>query len=302
MTNVQKNEIVNALKTEISFSSGKKVSIKLGVSNATVSNMINGVWDLIKDELWLKVAHALNMNFAGWQVAETTNYRKMTTIFRDAKSESFFIPIAHKAGSGKTAAIDAFVAENSDQAVYRIQAREWAKREFLTNLIQSLSIPAPKGVVSVSKLGDMVIEFFIKREFQKPLLIIDEADKLKAPALRFLIDFYNALEDKVGVVIVGTENLEKEIKKGVRSQAKGYDEIDSRFGRKFQHLIGATANDVKMICEANGISDKKLQEAIFIECTPVSMVIENQSFKIVEDMRRVKRIIKRELLKIKQND
>ncbi|SNA83200.1 conserved hypothetical protein [Flavobacterium psychrophilum] len=301
MTNVQKNEIVNAIKKEISFSSGKKVSIKCDVSNATISNMINENWDLIKVDLWLKVANKLNITFSGWQVVEITNFKIVTQILNDAKNQSWFMPISHKAGSGKTTAIEAFVAENSNNAVYKIQAKEWAKREFLINLLKVLKKPMPKGVVTTSELGEIIIDFFIKLEFEKPLLIIDEADKLKAPALRFFIEFENALKKKVGVVICGTENLEKEIKNGVRLSSKGYDEIDSRFRRKFQHLIGATAKDVTMICEANGIFDKQLQNEIFKECNPTPIVAQNQSFKVVEDLRRLERIIERELLKINSN-
>ncbi|EKT3957666.1 ATP-binding protein [Flavobacterium psychrophilum] len=301
MTNVQKNEIVNAIKKEISFSSGKKVSIKCDVSNATISNMINENWDLIKVDLWLKVANKLNITFSGWQVVEITNFKIVTQILNDAKNQSWFMPISHKAGSGKTTAIEAFVAENSNNAVYKIQAKEWAKREFLINLLKVLKKPMPKGVVTTSELGEIIIDFFIKLEFEKPLLIIDEADKLKAPALRFFIEFENALKKKVGVVICGTENLEKEIKNGVRLSSKGYDEIDSRFRRKFQHLIGATAKDVIMICEANGIFDKQLQNEIFKECNPTPIVAQNQSFKVVEDLRRLERIIERELLKINSN-
>ncbi len=301
MTNVQKNEIVNAIKKEISFSSGKKVSIKCDVSNATISNMINENWDLIKVDLWLKVANKLNITFSGWQVVEITNFKIVTQILNDAKNQSWFMPISHKAGSGKTTAIEAFVAENGNNAVYKIQAKEWAKREFLINLLKILKKPMPKGVVTTSELGEIIIDFFVKLEFEKPLLIIDEADKLKAPALRFFIEFENALKKKVGVVICGTENLEKEIKNGVRLSSKGYDEIDSRFRRKFQHLIGATMKDVTMICEANGIFDKQLQNEIFKECNPTPIVAQNQSFKVVEDLRRLERIIERELLKINSN-
>ena len=133
------------------------------------------------------------------------------------------------------------------------------------------------------------------------MLIIDEADKLKAPALRFLIPLYNRLEDKMGLVILGTENLEKEIKNGVRLQRKGYDEIDSRFGRNYIHLNGATKNDVAKIAIANGIADKKIHKDIFDKCRPVNKLIGKQNVKVVEDLRRVKRVIKSQLLTLKAN-
>ncbi|RWW91837.1 ATP-binding protein [Flavobacterium cerinum] len=296
MTNVQKNEIVTAIQREIkALGSANKVSVKCEISNATISNMVNENWDLIKIEMWLKVAGKLGVQFSGWQIAETTNFKMMNHVLTDAKNASLFIPVSEKAGAGKTAAIEVFTQANSD-SVYRIRANEWAKREFLTALALSLGIEIPKGVISVYQLGNKIIEFFKERAFQKPLLIIDEADKLKAPALRWLIAFFNELEDIVGVVISGTENLEKEIVKGVKMQAKGYDEIASRFGRNFVHLIGSTMKDVELICQANGIDNKDTITKIFNECNPVPMIVNKQSFKVVKDMRRVKRVIKRELL------
>ncbi|MBL7868851.1 MAG: ATP-binding protein [Flavobacterium lindanitolerans] len=296
MTNVQKNEILNAIQREIkALGSANKAAVKCDVSNATISNMINNKHELIKVEMWMKVAGKLGVQFSGWQIAETTNFRMMQKVLADAKNGSLFIPVSYKAGSGKTAGIEAFVQANSE-SVYRIEANEWAKREFLMALALNLGIEIPKGAVSVYQLGSKIVDFFNERAFMKPLLIIDEADKLKAPALRFLIPFFNKLEDKVGVVIAGTENLEKEINKGVKMASKGYDELASRFGRNFIHLIGATSKDIELICNANGITDKQTILKIFDECNPAPVVVNKQAFKVVEDMRRVKRVIKRELL------
>lgn len=296
MTNVQKAEIVNAIQREIkALGSGNKVSVKCDVSNATISNMINNNWDLIKNEMWMKVAAKLDVVFSGWQVAETTNFRMVQQVLHDAKEHSLFIPISHKAGSGKTAAIKAFAQANSD-SVYIIQAEEWAKREFLIALALNLGIEIPKGAVSVYQLASKIADFFNERAFIKPLLIIDEFDKLKEPAKRWVISFFNKIEDKAGLVIAGTEHLEKDIKRGVRMQQKGYDEIDSRFGRNYIHLIGATRKDIELICNANGITDKETIARIFDECNPVPIVVKKQTLKVVEDMRRVKRVIKRELL------
>ena len=38
---------------------------------------------------------------------------------------------------------------------------------------------------------------------------------------------------------------------------------------------------------------------IFEECEPVNIVIQEQSIKVVEDLRRLKRVIKRELIQQK---
>lgn len=167
-------------------------------------------------------------------------------------------------------------------------------------MCQKLGIDAGKGYVGVDKLGMKVIDFFAKRQSRKPLLIVDEADKLRPSALRWFITLYNELEDKMAVVIAGTENLEKTISKGVKYNKLGFDEISSRFGRKFiNNLLGARKEDVELICRANGIDDKAMISKIFEECEPVNIVIQEQSIKVVEDLRRLKRVIKRELIQQK---
>ena len=309
MTDLQKEQIVQAIKDEVSrLGSQNKVATKSGVSPATISQMLNHNWELIKDELWQKVAQALDINTAEqWQVVETTNYRMVFSVLSDAKNASLFIPISHKAGSGKTTALTTIANLYSGNNVFYIQAREWARREFLFELCKVLGIKQDSGYTTVDTLGQKVILFFAQRTGKKPLLIVDEADKLKPSALRWFITLYNEMEDKMGVVISGTDNLEKTIKAGVKYNKLGFDELDDRFGRKFIHLIGATFKDFKNICESNVLKDrslfasgteksKTLFERLFKECEPTVSTIGGDSIKVVESFRRIKRVIKRELL------
>ena len=298
MDDLFKKEIVALIELEKDrLGSYNKVATKTGASSATISQMRANNWELIKDEMWQQVASKLGYQPKNWNVVPITNYKVMTTTMRDAKNEQLFFAVSHSAGSGKTASINDF-AEKSN-STYVIQAREWSRREFLVKLTETLGIEAGRGYISVDKLIDKVIKFFRERASFSPLLIVDEADKLKPSALRFFIPFYNALEDLCGVVIAGTENLEKEVKAGVRYNKKGFDELDSRFGRNFIHLIGATEKDINAICAANGITDSATQKEIFKEASPSVLVYGGKQYKVVSDLRRVKRIIKRKRIELK---
>ena len=301
MTNIQKQEIVTTINTEISrLGSGNKFANKCGVSAATLSQMRNSEWELISDQMWLKVANKSGHTFSTWQIAETTNFRMMQKVLTEAKQECLFVPVSYPAGAGKTAGLQGWIKAN-EGFNYLLKCRDWAKREFIENLIAEIGLEVPKGYISIDKLGLIVIDFFIERRNFMPSLLLDQANSLKPSALKFLIHLYNELEDEMSVIIVGTENLEKEIKRGVRYNKHGYDEIDSRFGRNYIHLIGATKKDVAMVCQANGVNSKKLHTDIFNECNPIAKKIGGQIIKVVEDMRRVKRIIKREKIKLKQH-
>ncbi|MRI64602.1 ATP-binding protein [Ornithobacterium rhinotracheale] len=297
MTNVQKNELLQAIEQEIAhLGSAARVAKKAKVSDATISQMRNGNWELIKEEMWLKVAQNLGYSFSGWALVETLNYKTIANVLTDAKDASLFMGISHRAGSGKTATLKLFSEQNKNNHVFYIQAREWSRREFLTELCRILGQKTGKGYQSVDKLSAMVVEFFKNRIGNKPLLIVDEADKLKPTALRFFIFLFNELEDEMGVVISGTENLQQSFERGVKFNKLGFDELSSRFGRKFIKLIGATYKDVKMICEANGLSDEAKIKEVFAECEPTLINRGGQDFKVVEDLRRLKRVVKRELI------
>lgn len=300
MTTQQKHEIVSLIEIEKDrLGSYEKVANKAGCSPALITQMRKGNWDQISDSKWIDVANAVGYRPEGWQVVPITNTRMLHQVFNDAKSESLFIAVSHRAGSGKTASSQSY-ASGTTSGVYLLQAREWSKREFLLNLCKNLGIDPGRGYVSGDDMTIKVIDFFQQRTRFKPLLIIDEADKLRPAALRAIIPIYNELEGKLGMVIMGTDNLEKEIKRGVRFDKKGFDEIDSRFGRNFIHLIGATAKDVADICDANGITSKELHKAIFDECEPRQIMVQNQPRVVVEDLRRVKRAVQRELLRMQE--
>lgn len=304
MTNLQKTAIVHAIDTEKErLGSYGQVATKADVSTATISQMRNNNWELIKDEMWLKVGKALGYNDSEWQIAETINYKKVTKICNDAKNYNLFMIITDKAGIGKSAPLKSYSQSNIDTGVFYIRCREWAKREFLTELCTMLGIDLGKSYMHIDKLGMKVVEFFRKRSGIKPLLIVDEADKLKDSALRWFIHLYNETEDEMSLIIAGTPHLEHRITRGVKLKKLGFDELESRFGRAYINLIGATLDCTRKICAANGITDTQSQKRIFDELKPVFKEVpinatEVQNVKVVDDLRRLKRTVIREKIRI----
>ena len=296
----QKNDIKQLVQESIDIFGGQRaVATKAGVSPATISQIANDNWDLISNEMFHRVGLSLGYQDDAWTVVDNTyNLRVLNTCFADAKRNSMFMAVSHKAGSGKTAGSKLFYSKYKKKHVYYIHCREWSVKQFLNHLCKTLGIEQPRGYVSADALMDQITNFFLVRASHQPLLIIDEADKLKGSAIRCLIPLYNYTEDRLGVVILGTNNLSEEIKRGVRYNKKGYDEIDSRLGRQYISLYGANKKDVKMICAANGIQDKQLQDSIWAECEPKEVNVAGSFVKMVGDLRRLKRIIQRELIRI----
>lgn len=301
MTTAQKSSILAAIEREItSLGSAARVADKCDLNPSYISQMRNGrETEMVKTEHWMKVANALAVSLDGWKTVEIANTRGLRQMFSDAKSNALFLAVSNPAGSGKTAACRDFREANSNQAVfyYSVEHAAMGKNDFLHRLCTALGIDTKStGYITANGLADKVIEFFVKRLATRPLLIIDEADKLNDKALCFFISLYNQVEGKMGCVILGTENLERKIKTGVKWQKNGFDEIDSRFGRKFQKLIGVTLADVRAICKANGIENAALQSKLFDECQPEPTMVGGQNLKVIRDLRPLRRKIEREML------
>jgi DNA transposition AAA+ family ATPase len=100
------------------------------------------------------------------------------------------------------------------------------------------------GLSSEGTVGEL-IENFIEhvRTLHKPLIIVDQADKLKDPQLDLFMDFYNDLEGHCAFILSGVPALQKRILKGVQRDKIGYRELYSRVGRKFISLPDATLKE-----------------------------------------------------------
>lgn len=310
MINVQKNEILQLIEDEKSrLGSYRSVAKKCGVSEATISQLRDGSYQAKGDDIYMKIALVLDYDFddKNWKIAtDTTDFRIIEEVLNDAKNESMFIGVSDNAGCGKTAPSDVYMNRHKKDAVFKINCKEWGARIFLDKLAREVGAEIPKGYGYSAEFIENIAETIKGMASMKPLIIVDQANSLKPAAICTTIHLFNELEGILGFVILGTENLEFLIKKGVRLNKTGFDEVDSRFGRKYVHLIGATLSDTRKICNVNGITDKELQKHIFNEAEPVNHTIQSgdmagKQIKVIKDKRRLKKIIQRELLKQKNH-
>lgn len=307
LTQQQKNEIISLIDEEKErLGSYRAVAKKCSISEASISQIRKGSYLGETDGILTQIGITLGYEFdtSNWVIADSiTNYTIVNDVLTDAKSESMFMGIASCAGSGKTASSDTYFSLNRRNGVYKINAKEWNAHMFLIEVAKEIGAELPRGsYVKVNALIESIADTFKRTASAKPLLIVDQANSLKPSALRTFIHLFNECEDILGVVILGTENLEIEIKRGVRLNKTGYDEFDSRFGRVYIHLIGSTLADTRKICEANGITDRDLQKSIFDRCEPTKTSLESgQTISVIEDIRRIKRLVKSERLKMKYN-
>jgi len=243
-----------------------------GVSSATVSQILNGKWDLIKETMWRTVASQIGWKEYKWVAVETADFKAIKQIMSDAQSTSQVFAFTGDAGSGKSFALKQYVADSPKS--YLLSCNEyWNKKDFLSELLTKMGRDYT-GLTITEMMREVVKQL---KSQNNPLIIMDEADKLGDQVMYFFITLYNQLEDHCGIVICATGHLSKRIKRGLTLNRRGYSEIFSRVGRKFIELSGVGVTDITQICLANGITNKTLIKDIYndSEC----------------DLRRVKRKI-----------
>ncbi|MBD8348557.1 ATP-binding protein [Dysgonomonas sp. HGC4] len=301
MTNVQKKEILQLIEDEKTrLGSYRAVAKKCSISEAAISQLRGGTYLAEGDDVYLKIALALDYSFdnSGWNIAtETTDFRIITEVLSDAKNESMFIGVSDNAGCGKTAPSDIYLNWHKKEAVFKINCKEWGARKFLEKIAVEVGATIPKGYGYSTEFIETITDTIKGMADKKPLLIIDQANSLKPAATCMIIHLFNELEGMTGLVALGTENLEHQIKKGVRLNKTGFDEVDSRFGRKYIKTVGATLADTRKICAVNGITDDTLQKEVFKACEPIERILSDGSkILVIKDKRRLKRVIQRERL------
>ena len=284
MKQTEKEAIAAKLRAYVESKESQNAAAKSlrGVSAATVSQILNGNWELISDDMWRTVANQTGYDPRQWSVVETEGYTRMTQVLTDAQQHSLVMAVVGDAGCGKSQAIKVYAEQH--RGVIALSCSEyWNRKEFLSELLQSLGTE-PGG----STVADMVREAIrqLKRR-EGVLIILDEADKLSDQVLHFFITIYNKLEDTVGIVLCATQYLKKRIERSVVNNRKGYKEIYSRIGRKFIPMPVVNRCDIKGVCLANGLDDRREIERIIDDAD--------------NDLRRVKRLVCALKLKSSEN-
>ena len=274
MKKTEKQAIAERLKAyvESKESQNKAAKTLKGVSPATVSQVLNGNWELISEDMWRTIATQIGYDARKWVVVETEGYDSMYEVLSDAQENALVFAVIGDAGCGKSQAIKVYGERNRNTLVLSC-SEYWNRKQFLMELLRSLGVDA-SGCTVVDMVADAVHQ--LKRR-EGVLLVLDEADKLSDQILYFFITLYNQLEDHIGIVLCATQHLEKRITRGVRNNRKGYREIYSRIARKFVQMPVVNASDIAAVCMANGITDKKT----------INEIVEDSDC----DLRRVKRLV-----------
>jgi DNA transposition AAA+ family ATPase len=261
ITDAKKQDIQFLLKQYVSsFPSQAKAASSLdNCSEATVIAILKGQFNQVSEQMWLNVGKQVGAFKTKTQLVETNDFNTLILYYSLAKEEGATFYLTGGAGFGKSFAAKAYTSANRTRNVYYLEcAVYWNKKQFLGSVLQALG-RSGNGL----NVGDMMeaIVRELSRQHQ-PLLIFDEFDKLNDTVFTFFITLYNELNSLCGFIMQSTDQMQKRMLRGLRTNKTGYQEFFSRIGSKFIELSGSNKDEVREMCVANGITSEEEIRAI----------------------------------------
>ena len=207
MTNEQKGQVRDALVRYVNgFPTQALAAESLqGISSSTISLVKNHNWELLSDRLWHHVAKQVGFYCGDWHAADTSAYLLLRILFSDAQHYAMTYGISIGEGLGKTFAATRYAREN--ESAHYISCNEaYNRKSFITALIHKAGMEAKGNVLQQLEQYAAYL-----REQTEPVLIIDDAHKLKDRVLHLVVLLANSVAAKAGIVIMGGEQLRMRI-------------------------------------------------------------------------------------------
>lgn len=240
MTNEIKDAVMEAARTYLKQKgiSQNELQRRSGVSY--LSGMMKGVYTYedkragknndISDKWFCKLAEHVGYKITRdyWPTVLTSQYKTVITEIKEAKENARVRMIIGQTGCGKSYAINKFVQNNPSGTYVIACSGQTCVSSLIRRLMMALNIDE-KGCQDF--LLDKISAELRDQYYAglKPVLILDEAENLGAPALRSVKTVYDWVKDSCGIVLIGTAQLIKELEKLNKRDEKGIPQFYDRF-------------------------------------------------------------------------
>ncbi|MEM7372786.1 MAG: AAA family ATPase [Bacteroidota bacterium] len=254
---IDHSQIKDALLSEVAKAgSARKAANLLGISDATVSKILNDKASDVSEKMWLKLANYFGLT--SWRIIGTANFNTIHSVCEDAQNRHRLRCILGYSGAGKTTALKKYrMRKDVDNAFYVLCQKAMSQRELLLEIMKSMGL-------NQSATPYRMLQLISERlnTLESPLLMLDDAGKLNNDKLMLVQQIRDMTEHNAGIVLAGVTYMYDNIQKALRRQKMGIPELVSRIGQ-FQNMQEPTLPEVMQICKVNGIESEPVQRAIF---------------------------------------
>jgi DNA-binding Xre family transcriptional regulator len=226
-----------------------KLSKKIGISHAVLTYIDQEQWEMVSDEMLLKIINALKVDRTDdFQLIKTENFNTIQSNCNDAAQRHLMLGLVGYTGAGKTTALNQYYKQTPN--VYYVECKNIMNRkQFFANILKELGLNVAGTVYD---MVNRIIEEFNSKE--NPLLIIDEAGKLSHTLILDLHDLRNATQFNLGIILSGCEYFKDNLETSVNRRKQGMPEFYSRVV-DWVILSKPSKREIETILEVNGASD-----------------------------------------------
>ena len=250
-----------------------KLSKKIGVSNAVLTYVDQKQWDMVSEDMLLKIINALKVDSNGqYQLIKTENFNTVQTLCADAANRHMMFGLIGFTGAGKTTALNQYYLSTPN--VYYVECKNIMNRkQFFASILTEL------GVSVAGTVYDMVTRIIDEFNSKKnPVLIIDEAGKLSHTLILDIHDLRNATQNNLGIILSGCEYFKDNLETAVKRDKQGIPEFYSRVV-SWQILTKPSRREVSAIFEVNGVDETELSKQRFSNFREVYNAYSNFHFE-----------------------
>jgi len=243
--------------------SASDVAKKSGVSGSYISNMRQGNFTIgagngntveIADKYFESLATLIGYKLIKtyWEPVATAQLKRTIATLEDARQFGYTNVIIGDTGCGKTYVANMFAQGYPMEAFIVTVSSQDNIGDLLEKVCEKLHIPLEKTKsrtlrAIARKMQDM------KRDGQKPILIFDEAEYMRQPALCNMKELYDNLNGIASIVLMGTHQLIRHLDKLRKKDKDGIPQLYRRikFGirplpaidRSFKQFLSVITSD-----------------------------------------------------------
>jgi len=268
-----KRQIIDALEnymTEYSVSqnevakrSGVNASYIIQMRKGEYSVAVNGKTVEISDKHFEKIAELTGFQIRKnyWETKPTEQLMEIMSELEDAKQYGYTRTIIGDTGCGKSYAIELFRQKNPNDTFVVTVSQLDNIGDLLDKILDLLKI-APANTKS-KKLKDIVAKLRnMKLEGAAPMLVFDECEYMKQPALCAMKELYDNLNKYCAIVLVGHYQLLNNIERLRKRNKDGIPQLYRRIKFGIRELAPI---DRRYTLFLEGM-DKKLSKFLQMEC------------------------------------
>jgi hypothetical protein len=296
MTAEVKNKIVAGLKQQRSLFPGsdRGFATKIGLNAAQWSRIAAGnFFQVVSDGAWVSLARIAEVDLKGnskWVTAKTPVYNTITAQLKKCQEKSISAIFCDDAGIGKTYTARSYVRENKN-AVYVDCSQVKTRQKLVRQIAREFGVEHTGKYSNV--YGDLC--YYITSAAHNPLVILDEAGDLDYNAFLELKALWNATENACGWYMMGADGLKEKIRRSIEYKKVGYTEIFSRYGKKYQRVTPAGAEEqmafnmtqATMIIKANAPEGADIQKILIGSGFVNTKAGKDKDYKIEGSLRRI---------------